>query len=203
MFQLCMICHHIVGPLASAAGNSHTDVTARFLAFSSLAVAIASLVLTWRTWKHSGGELQAILKGHCFPENEEIRFYVEIINVGRMSATVRGVTVVRLRGRWQFTRWLSWWYRLTGQESAFGSMAWPVEEDEMPSSSERFDRRDLKSRFPVSIPPTSYVTAMTAIDDDTFEAVKWVRAIVRRGDRHIVLSKRIPVPIAERRRIDR
>ena len=138
---------------ASAAQVSHVDLLARGLAFASLAVAIASLLLTRHLWKRSGGELTATLVGRVAPRYvnhswDEIIFNVDVINTGRMVASVRGVLVVRLSTRWGHVRWLRWWYRLTRRDWAIGSEAYPVEEGD-----EVREPREIESRYPKEIPP--------------------------------------------------
>jgi len=92
-----------------------------------LIISIASLLLTWQLWKRSGSELTATLEGHVarllrseWPP-EKVIFTVDVVNTGRMTATVRRVVVVRLTVRWQHVRWLTWWYRMRGREGTIGT----------------------------------------------------------------------------------
>jgi hypothetical protein len=180
---------------------SNVDILARGLAFAGLAVAIASLLLTWHLWKRSGGELTATLVGNVDPRyidhiNERVVFSVDVINTGRMVATVRGVLVVRLSTRWGHVRWLRWWYRLTRRDWAIGSEAYPVEEGD-----EVRDSREIESRYPKEIPPTGYFNVRAFMDADLVTSRhRWAQAVVFRGDNRASYSRPIPMPETSRNR---
>jgi hypothetical protein len=180
----------------SAAQVSHVDILARGLAFASLAVAIASLLLTRHLWKRSGGELTATLVGHVASRYsghpyERVIFSVDVINTGRMVAAVRGVVVIRLTTRWGHVRWLRWWYRLTRRDWAMGNEAYPVEEGD----DEVREPREIESRYPREILPTGYLKVRALMDADLIEPRhRWAQAVVFRGDNRASYSRPIPMP---------
>jgi hypothetical protein len=174
-----IIYHLTVHNLAVSAHASSVDIVARTTAIAAVILALGSLLLTWYQWQHSGAELEAKIEAYVDKQrtghpDEEWTFTVDVWNKGRMPATVRGVTVVRLHRRWQMTRWISWWFRLIHQGYAFGNEAYPVEGDSL---------REVKGEFPKEIPPTGYLRARAVMDADLFHRdIRWVRAYIQRGD---------------------
>jgi len=178
---------------------SHIDVVARGLAVAGLSVAIASLLLTWQLWKRSGGELTATLKAHVsnsFDEwpYERAVFTVDVSNTGRMTATVRGVIVLRLTARRKYIRLLGLRYWLTRREwSPTGSAAYPVELDDDLRSGRWI--MGVESRYPRDIPPTGYLQVRALMDPDQIDpSYRWAQALVIRGDRWSSYSRCIPMP---------
>jgi hypothetical protein len=172
--------------MIASAPASHVDIVARVIGLAGLGVAVASLLLTWYLWRRSGPALDASFAPQVGRAErrgfEKLVFTVDVINVGRMPATVRRVSVARLRTRWHFSWWLNWLLRLLKRDWVIDQEAHPLEGD-----------------FPQEIPPTGYVRTRAEISADLFGPEdRWVQVIITRGDGKAAFSKPVPAPGHER-----
>jgi hypothetical protein len=65
------------------------DVVARITGISGLVLAVGSLILTWYLWHRSGPKMKIT----AFVRAETGTVHIEVINSGRLTATVRQIVL--------------------------------------------------------------------------------------------------------------
>jgi hypothetical protein len=158
----------VFGLAATHTSQSSVDVTARVIAIIGLVLSVAGMALTWYLWQRSGPRLGVT----CFAKIDTGSIRINIVNKGRLPATIRAVELHD--------------YMVFQAGNSKGVIArWAI------------PAQPIDGPFPRSIAPTEYieidVEAKEALDKAAGSQAVTVQALVQRGDNRWLRSKPVKI----------